>query len=325
MANTSTSPPPGAQGPEDHREIALRSLKQARRALNSRSYRQAELKAWAAVAHQSNAIALERGWDGRDGSKFLYDRIVRYLRKEYALDSDTWSKLRGASFRPQDEFYGNSLDSYRVKDFVKDARFAVTFLEDLRRQPLRSYTIENESDQRLVETLTGWQFDVFHTRAEGFVSLPPPPVPPSERGREQHFPWKDYYPNDPDIPNRGYAAARYREQAREFLGGARQYLSDGDMREASSKGWYAARYMAKAVADAMGESCTCSEDFWRVVSVAGGRLGQRRSILRLARSADALLHCRYYDPEERRKTEDISDDLGDVAELLDLLEPLTLR
>ena len=150
-------------------------------------------------------------------------------------------------------------------------------------------------------------------------------MPPSERGREQHFPWKDYYPNDPDIPNKGYAAARYREQAREFLGEARQYLSDGDLREASRKGWYAASYTAKAVADTMGESCTCYEDFWRVVSVAGGRLGQRRSIVRLARTADALLHCRYYDPDELRNAEDISDDLGDIAELLDLLEPLTLR
>ena len=141
MANTSSSPPPGAQGPEDHRKTALRSLKQAKQALNSRSYRQAELKAWAAVAHQFDAIAQERGWDGGWDewyrSEFLYNRMVSYLVKEYELDSTTRLKLRVAC-RPQHDYCGNSLDSYFVKAFVKDVRFAIRLLEDLRHRPPRS-------------------------------------------------------------------------------------------------------------------------------------------------------------------------------------------
>lgn len=61
-------------------------------------------------------------------------------------------------------------------------------------------------------------------------------------------------PSSPIEPFDGPAAAiaDYRQQAREFLLKSRQYLADDDLHQASEKGWGAAAWMAKAVAQAQG-------------------------------------------------------------------------
>ena len=41
------------------------------------------------------------------------------------------------------------------------------------------------------------------------------------------------------------AVGDYRRQAREFMLKSRQYLADGDLHQASEKGWGAAAWMAK--------------------------------------------------------------------------------
>ena len=120
------------------------------------------------------------------------------------------------------------------------------------------------------------------------------------------------------------AATEYRQQAQEFLSKARQYLGDGDLHQASEKGWGAASHMVKAVADSLGESYERHEEFRRVVAVAGTRLGSRRLIVRLAHSGE-ILHSNYYQRKRFLDADDIADDLGDIAEFLDRLEPLTLR
>ena len=120
------------------------------------------------------------------------------------------------------------------------------------------------------------------------------------------------------------AATEYRQQAGEFLAKARQYLAEGDLHQASEKGWGAASHMVKAVADVLGASYDRHEEFRRVVSIAGRRLGSRRTIVRLAHSAE-ILHSNYYQRKRFLDAEDIGDDLEDVAELMDRLEPLTLR
>ena len=120
------------------------------------------------------------------------------------------------------------------------------------------------------------------------------------------------------------AATEYRQQAREFLAKARQYLADGDLHQASEKGWGAASHMVKAVADALGDSYERHEEFRRVVARAGRELGSRRPIVRLAHSAE-ILHSNYYQRRRFLDEDDVTDDLGDVTELFDLLEPLTLR
>ena len=44
----------------------------------------------------------------------------------------------------------------------------------------------------------------------------------------------------------------YRSKSREFLARSRAYLAEGDLHQASEKGWGAAAWMAKAVATAQG-------------------------------------------------------------------------
>ena len=120
------------------------------------------------------------------------------------------------------------------------------------------------------------------------------------------------------------AAMEYRQQAREFLIKARQYLADGDLHQASEKGWGAASHMVKAVADVIGESYDRHEEFRHIMRLLGHRLHNRSRLLRLRRAAEEL-HSNYYQRKRFLDANEISEDLDAVAELLGLLEPLTLR
>ena len=48
------------------------------------------------------------------------------------------------------------------------------------------------------------------------------------------------------------AVADYVNQARDFLAKSREYLTQGDLHQASEKGWGAAAHLVKAVAIAQG-------------------------------------------------------------------------
>ena len=120
------------------------------------------------------------------------------------------------------------------------------------------------------------------------------------------------------------AVIEYRQQSREFLAKARQYLTQGDLHQASEKGWGAASHMAKAVAEVIGEPYTRHEEFRLVVALAGRRLGRRRPLVRLGRTAE-VLHSNYYQRKRFLDATQIAEDLDEITELLDLLEPLTLR
>ena len=48
------------------------------------------------------------------------------------------------------------------------------------------------------------------------------------------------------------AVGDYRQQARYFLSKSREYLAEGDLHQASEKGWGAAAWMVKAVAETHG-------------------------------------------------------------------------
>ena len=118
------------------------------------------------------------------------------------------------------------------------------------------------------------------------------------------------------------AAADYRQQAREFLEKARRYLADGDLHQASEKGWGAASHMIKAVAAVMDVPYNRHEAFRQIVRMAGSRTGNRRRLVQLGHTAEAL-HSNYYQRKIFLDAEDIADDLDDVAELLDRLASLT--
>ena len=117
------------------------------------------------------------------------------------------------------------------------------------------------------------------------------------------------------------ASADYRQQARQFLAKSREYLADGDLHQASEKGWGAAAWIAKAVATAQGWEYSRHDQFSVVLN--NGRLVTGDDRLRGLRSIANELHGNYYKREFLLSADAIALDLNSVAELLDLLEPLT--
>ena len=117
------------------------------------------------------------------------------------------------------------------------------------------------------------------------------------------------------------ATADYRQQAREFLAKSRQYLADDDLHQAAEKGWGAAAWVAKAVAEAQGWQYKRHEEFADIVNRARGMSGDER--LRTYRRVANELHGYFYTRKRFLDAEDIGDGLDRIAELLDILEPLT--
>ena len=117
------------------------------------------------------------------------------------------------------------------------------------------------------------------------------------------------------------AIADYRQQARDFLVKARDYLADDDLHQASEKGWGAAAWMAKAVAEAQGWEYERHGQFSVVLNNASILTGDDR--LRGLRSIANELHGNFYTRKQFLDPEIIKRDLGSIAELLDILEPLT--
>ena len=113
----------------------------------------------------------------------------------------------------------------------------------------------------------------------------------------------------------------YREQARSFLAKARSYLDDGDLHQASEKGWGAASHMVKAVAASIGRQYNRHEVFRQIIRQVAPRTGDRRRLVKLSHSAE-MLHSNYYQRKRFLDADYIAEDLDDVAELLERLTPL---
>ena len=116
------------------------------------------------------------------------------------------------------------------------------------------------------------------------------------------------------------AVADCEAQAREFLGKAREYLAQGDLHQASEKGWGAASHMAKAVALAQGWSYDTHAEFSVVLNQARQATGEDR--LRGLRGIANDLHGNYYRRKRHLDAEEITRDIASMAEPLELLAPL---
>ena len=116
------------------------------------------------------------------------------------------------------------------------------------------------------------------------------------------------------------AVGDYRRQARQFMLKSRQCLADGDLHQASEKGWGAAAWMAKAVAAAQGWKYTRHDEFADVINRARTLSGDAR--LRNLRRVANELHGYFYTRKRFLDAEDIGDGLDQIAALLDILEPL---
>ena len=107
----------------------------------------------------------------------------------------------------------------------------------------------------------------------------------------------------------------YSDTANEFLIKARAHLAEGDLRQASEKGWGAAAQMVKAVADTRGWEHKTHADLYRAVHRLTGESPDQQLGL-LFRSASAL-HQNFYEgdmPEEA-----VATGLDDAEEIADLL------
>ena len=117
------------------------------------------------------------------------------------------------------------------------------------------------------------------------------------------------------------AVADSARQSREFLDKGREYLAAGDLHQASEKGWGAAAWMAKSVAEAQGWQYNRHDEFFTVMRQAQDVSGDSR--LRNLRRAANELHGYYYTRRKFLRSDDIGQGLDEVATLLDILQPLT--
>ncbi len=117
------------------------------------------------------------------------------------------------------------------------------------------------------------------------------------------------------------ATMEYISSARDFLERADGYLSEGDLHQASEKGWGAAAHMAKAVAAARGWEYERHDDFHGVVRRAQSRLRERR-LWTWASSAN-MLHTLFYQRRTGLDAEAVRLYLADVRLFVDALERLT--
>ena len=111
---------------------------------------------------------------------------------------------------------------------------------------------------------------------------------------------------------------KYRDDSRSLLAQARAELVQGDVRQASEKGWGAAAQMLKAIAEDRGWEHERHRHFSRIASRLRYELGDG-DLYRQFRVAEGL-HGNFY--EDTLQSEDVALDLLDVANLLDKLEPL---
>ncbi len=119
----------------------------------------------------------------------------------------------------------------------------------------------------------------------------------------------------------GDAVADYRQQSREFLSKGRVYLADGDLHQASEKGWGAAAWMAKAVAEAQGWQYRRHDEFFTVMHQAEDLCGDARLSDLRARANE--LHGFFYMRKTLLRPDAIGRGLDRMEVLLDILQPLT--
>jgi hypothetical protein len=119
------------------------------------------------------------------------------------------------------------------------------------------------------------------------------------------------------------AVGDYRQQSRYFLGKSREYLAEGDLHQASEKGWGAAAWMAKAAAVTQGWEYGRHEQFNVVLGNAQDLTGNNLVLVLQGVAND--LHRNFYTRGRFLNPVRIGESLGLMAELLDILEPLTDR
>ena len=115
------------------------------------------------------------------------------------------------------------------------------------------------------------------------------------------------------------AVSEHAQLARDFLERSKGYLAEGDLHQASEKGWGAAAHIVKAVAAANGWEYEHHDDFSSVVMNARQRYRQP-SLREMSRAAEAL-HVNYYKRKELLNPDLIREDIEDVERMVNVLLP----
>ena len=109
------------------------------------------------------------------------------------------------------------------------------------------------------------------------------------------------------------------ELAKSFLERSKSYLAQGDLHQASEKGWGAASHIVKAVAAANGWEYERHDDFDSVVTNARQRY--RQPGLRQYGNSAHSLHRNYYKRSVLLSAGSIQEDIEDVERLVNILQP----
>ena len=112
----------------------------------------------------------------------------------------------------------------------------------------------------------------------------------------------------------------YRQQARYFVAKSRDYLLEDDLHQASEKGWGAAAWMAKAVAERQGWQYRRHDEFFDVMLRAEQAAGEPE--IGTLKAVANTLHGYFYMRKRFLDADDIRRRLDQMDVLLDLLEPL---
>ena len=110
--------------------------------------------------------------------------------------------------------------------------------------------------------------------------------------------------------------------ARNFLERSKSYLAQGDLHQASEKGWGAAAHIIKAVAAANNWEYNYHDQFESVVINARQRYRQP-GLLQMSHSAEAL-HRNYYRRDLLLNADAIREEIDDVERMVNIIEPLVI-
>ena len=115
------------------------------------------------------------------------------------------------------------------------------------------------------------------------------------------------------------AVTEHLELARDFLARSKEYLAEGDLHQASEKGWGAASHTIKAVAAANGWEYEHHDQFDKVVVNASHRYRQP-GLISLSGSAHGL-HISFYKRKEFIDPDATEQRIADVEAMLNTLQP----
>ncbi len=112
----------------------------------------------------------------------------------------------------------------------------------------------------------------------------------------------------------------YRDLSAEYLRKARAHLAEGDLPQASEKGWGAAAVLVKAAAEQRGWRHDSHRALWRAVRSLADETGDRQLLGQFNRAE--TLHANYY--ENSLETELVTAYLDEVERLTQQLRRATL-